>query len=605
MKTWECDGAPVRLICRAGGESVMRKVKLLPLIAFSLLLAFPGCTLRPQIKYDPERMPGFAAHTGRELRPGDFLTKADITRVLGDLDPKGLDPQDFLVDTNAVARIFAPKRSDLFSFVIIADPQIEDRSFRFSPRLTRFLDKPVKIETTVRGFIQDHADVFYFGFVLKAIRLGLEMNPNLDLVVDVGDVMHVGRKPELAAFNEMIGKFLIAGCAAGWENNWVGTWLDTPIMLPDGRECRWLNMIGNHDVLLLGNFCGNPFIWVPGGAITSLGKLYHTLEVTAPFNSTCRSRCGPVRGQGTACNGYYRVDRRMADGRLVRLVVLNTSESVILDPLIPKLQRGACYPSLSGEQFDWLRNTLAEAQTNDSIGLVLVFGHYPLLQVTVNRTGKRPDRDRSYGEVSSLLGEFPKVNAYFCGHLHSGSPPKERRCGNHMFVEYICPSLQEFPKSFEVASVGKNPISGEYTTIVKYYNLEDLMDLTSLPSLEPETKSGCEVQQKRLVEWLVGLHASTTNRVQRIQLLAKCCYLSAIDDVQNDRRTDIGICFNPKHARRLMEEYRGGQELWLQIKYYPYWPEVRRTLETRAPSTSPAQSVARFRDAQVHRPTQD
>ncbi len=45
---------------------------------------------------------------------------------------------------------------------------------------------------------------------------------NICFVVDLGDALQVGRKPELAAFNEMIGKFLIAGNATRWENYWGG-----------------------------------------------------------------------------------------------------------------------------------------------------------------------------------------------------------------------------------------------------------------------------------------------------------------------------------------------------------------------------------------------
>lgn len=568
----------------------MKKVNLLLLVAASSLAAFSGCTLSPQIKYDHDRMPSVVGESGRVLQPGEPVPKGGVTTMLGGRG-FNMDPSYFVLDTNKVAPLFAPSPEALVSFIVIADPQIDDRGMRFSPAVTQFIDKRAKIETTVRGIYQDHADVFYLGFVLKAIRLGLVVNTNIAMVVHLGDAMQVGRKSELAAFNEMMGKFLIAGRSSCWEESWSGTWLKTPILLPDRRECWWFNLIGNHDVRVLGNFPRNLPIRVPGGAIGSPAELQAALEQTPPFDAACRPDRRPVLGVGTAEHGYYWIDRQLPDGRLARLVMLNTSEGTLLDPLIPKLYRGALYPSLSGEQFDWLRHTLDSAQTNESVGLVLVFGHYPLMEVTVNRTVKRPDRDRTYEEVNKLLGEFSKVNAYFCGHLHSGGPPKEHRFNDHTFVEYICPSLQEYPKSFGLASVCKDPLSGKYSTRVKYHNLEDVLDLASLPPVEVGEESPPYDQQTRLADWLVALDNSTTNMVERVQLLADYCYRSSIYDLQRDLRTDISLCFNPKLRGKLLQEYSGCQEFWLQLKREPYWPMIQMALETRLPSTFIAQST--------------
>ncbi len=576
----------------------MKNTNLLLLIAVGSLAALPGCALRPHIKYDPDRMPPLTGPSGRELQPGAPLQKDHVTKLLGGPGASGLDPEYFLLDTNIMAGLFAPDGKELFSFFFLADTQIDDRALRFGPGLTQIVDKKFKIETTVRGFYQDHADVYYLGFVLKAIRLGLVMHTNIGFVAHLGDAMHVGRKPEVAAFNEMIGKFLVAGQAPGWEACWGGTWLKTPILLPDGRECWWFNVLGNHDVLRLGTFSGGLPIRVPGGAISSRQQLQAALEQTPPFNAASCPNRARVLGDGTAGSGYYWMDRQLPDGRMVRLVMLNTSERTILDPLIPTLQRGASYPSLSGEQFDWLRNTLALAQTNDSVGLVLVFGHYPLMEITVNRTGKRSDRDRTYGAIKDLLGEFPKVNAYFCGHLHSGSPPKEHRFSTHTVVEYISPPLLEFPKSFGLASVRQDPVTGKYSTNVRYYNLEDLMDLNALPPVEVGEESPPEDQQTRLADWLVTLDESTTNTVQRFQLLAKYAYRSAQYDRHRDLRTDTSLCFHPKFKRQLLQEYTGAQEFLLQLKRDQFWPSIQFTLETRPPSMPVAQHISDSRSDQ-------
>jgi hypothetical protein len=98
-----------------------------------------------------------------------------------------MNPNDFLVDSNTVARLLAPYNQELSSFILVADIQIDERSVRFSPRVTHFLDKDMKIEQPVRGFMQDHADAFYFGYVLKAIRLGLEIRTKINFLLDLGD----------------------------------------------------------------------------------------------------------------------------------------------------------------------------------------------------------------------------------------------------------------------------------------------------------------------------------------------------------------------------------------------------------------------------------
>ena len=206
----------------------MKKANLRLLVTIGVLTALPGCTIHRQIAYDPGRMPCLTGPTGRRLRSGEFLSKDLISEMLADLGSGSLDPNDFLVDTDTPAHVFGTNGDELLTFVVLPDTQIEDRSLRFGPELTRLLDKKIEIETTVRGFYQDHADIFYLGFLLKSIRLGLAMNTNIAMVVHLGDAMQLGSKAELAAFNEMVGKFLIAGYSPSWQDRWSGTWLETP-----------------------------------------------------------------------------------------------------------------------------------------------------------------------------------------------------------------------------------------------------------------------------------------------------------------------------------------------------------------------------------------
>ncbi len=512
---------------------------------------------------------------GHTLKPGDELDKPSISTFLEGDGAGELDPNKFRLNPDMLERVFSRGNSNLFSFVIIADIQLADGSLGFGPYMTHVLDKTMGIETTVRGFYEDHADIFYLGFVLKAIRAGLERNTNFCGVIQLGDTMQFGLESELATFNSMIGRFLLTGDGADWSEAWSGTWLRTPIALPDGRKSWWCGAIGNHDVYLMGNFVHNFPVRIPGGGANGWEGFISMLQKTPPFQSCSRTRERNPLGTDTEVQGYYWFDQAMPDGRKCRMIVLNTSEATILDPLIPKLERGAMYPSVSGRQFDWLDNVLGSAQQDQSIAAALVFGHYPLMEITVNDTGSRSRRNNSFGSVHELLGAYSKVKAYYCGHLHSGAPPIEHWFGQHKLVEYICPSVQEFPKCFGIASLCKDPVSGEYTPSVNYYNLEDLMDLHSLPAVDVSEDVPPHDQQRRFEDWLTRLDRMSLTNERRIQLLAKYCYESSIYDIEHDVRTDISLCFNPQLSPELLEEYRSAQDCWLRLKTRPVWPDCR------------------------------
>jgi hypothetical protein len=548
------------------------------LLASVIVLALgPSCAVTRQVHYQSTM--GYVVQDGRMLKAGDALNVVTMTELLAGSGQPELNPRDFQLDPDRVARIFAGTGSEVFSFVLMGDVQIDDRSLGFGPRTEHFFDKTMKIETTARGTYQDWADEFYLGFILRAIRMGLEMNTNLSGVMDVGDAIQIGVGSELAIFNAMMGAFLVADQSEGWPQEWGGTWLRTPIRLPGNRRVWLCRALGNHDIYLMGNFTHNFPVRIPEEGLRGLEGLVKMLKRTAPFCQRVADAQENPLGEGTESKGYYSFDQSLPDGSKARMIVLSCNEGTILDPVIPKMERGALYPSLSGTQFAWLEQTVREAQQDASVGLVLVFGHYPLQGIGVNRTGKRSDYNGTVGCVRELLGRYAKVKAYYCGHLHAGAPPMERRFGEHVIVEYVCPSIQEFPKAFGVAAIHKDPISGDYTTSVRYYNLEDLIDLPLLPPVFVKEDAPPFDQQRRFENWLIQLTQGAAAPAQRYQWLAKWCYESAACDVEHSVVPDIGLTFNPRFYKQLLAEYEPAQALWLRLKADPVWPDCRRLYE--------------------------
>ncbi len=551
------------------------------LLAAGALSVFPSCALHPQLRWDRERMPAIVGNEGHYLTNGEIIPKITALEMLAGLGPTNrLDPGQFTVDMEAVRRVFAQRGDALFTCVLIADIQIDDRGLDFGSSLTPTIDK--KVETTVRNIYQDWADGIYLGFILKNIRLGMESNTNISCVINVGDMVHKGTKAELGLFNELVGKFLVAGHAEEWEQSWTGTWLQTTIYFVNREEALLLNLIGNHDYYIFGTFPRNFPIRVPGGGIIGSNGLNEALVGLPPFATASGGQRENCLGEGPAARGYYSVERPMSDGKKAMLIMLNTSEATIPESLIPGLGNVAADPSLSTEQYRWLCNTLSTAQADPAVGVVLVFGHYPLMQITINGTGSRTDRDATFGRVEQLLGGHSKVAAYFCGHLHSGGPPIAHRFGDHTFMEYICPSLQEFPKCFGLASVSKDPLTHQYRAKVEYFNLEDLMDFDALPDVDVADDLPPRDQQTRFVNWLAELNRSTTNVEERLQVLAKYCYHGAILDIKRDRREDISGCFDPKFKRALMARYNAVQEYWVRLRREPNWADTRLELEGAA-----------------------
>src|SRR5579862_2332194 len=246
-----------------------------------------GCSLTGELTYSYDLIRLKELPHRRGLVPGEPIYKSGSTSLLLGPERNELDPADFELDPVKVNEVFGPVRPDEYQFVLLSDIQIRDRCVDLGYRTSRFLDKnPIMpIEVTLLNFYQDHADVFYAGFVLKAIRMGLERNPNIDFVAHLGDSMQLGLRSELDTFTELVGKFLLRGDQAVSRETWRAGWLTPTIELTGGRQRPFFNLLGNHDVMIMGNFNeGGPIN--PGGVgpgntcISSLAKLKEAVSQT-------------------------------------------------------------------------------------------------------------------------------------------------------------------------------------------------------------------------------------------------------------------------------------------------------------------------------------
>jgi 3',5'-cyclic AMP phosphodiesterase CpdA len=565
----------------------MRKTLSLALLA-SAGLWQSGCSLEAELRYTYPIIENKNPMARWGLIPGEAVFKQGSTCLLLGPSRFELDPDVFELDLERIDAIFRNERVEDYQFVLLSDIQIRDRAVDLGPWLSGFIDKnPIKpIEVTLLNFYQDYADVFYAGYILKAIRLGLERNSSIDFVAHLGDAVQVGLKSEVHAYSELVGKFLLNGRLRDWQDAWKPGWLTPVVLLEKGRTRPFFNLLGNHDVLIMGNFNEHGPINPEGPGrgntcIHSLDSLKEALQGFAgpPASGGSTTLRPQVFGTPELDNGYYASNRMLPNGKTVRLIMLHTNERNLLDPLIPGFQAGALYPSLSSNQFCWLASQLDDAEADPSVEVVLVFGHNELAEITVNRANDRSMRDESIGEVPALLGRHRKVKAYFSGHLHSGSRPVAWSFEEHSFTEHLQPAIQEYPKCWGMVRLRRDPATGEYSVRVKYYNLEDLMDLSDTASMDVRD-DGPETTQERFLEWVRTLDRAAPRIQDRVRLLAAACYRGSIYDLQHDLREDISLAFHPSFRAALLAKYESANTSWLAMKQDGRtWQDHRKLLE--------------------------
>ena len=501
--------------------------------------------------------------------------------------------------------VFPEKSQGTFQFVHLSDVQIRDRAV--SVRGQGIAD--CFIPSACHNFYQDHADAFYFGHILTAIRKGVEQD-KFDAVVHTGDAVDLGIASEFWTYNYLVDTLL---------TDPRQSWLYAPFPFKK-HSSVFLDLIGNHDYLFMGNFKYfiNEQLKVryQGDAIAKLDGTLGTLNrLVTNRLPRWRGSYGLPAGLGRGANinleanrgGYYCVDRPWAfrEGQQgqVRLIVLNTYEAVAREVAAWFLEgeKGAKYPSISERQKEWLKGLLDEAKSNPRIKAVLVFGHCQLAEITVlsnqdaeeadrrgggdDRAGIRRRRNDTFLDVAALLGQHRKVVAYFCGHLHSGSPridwppkdediresmfkkmrqspsvtpSKKRDTKAPLFYEFIVPSIQEYPKCFSVVTLTyvDGEVQVEVQVEVKYRNLQDLYPSKSSLS-EDDVRDIKHGTLKALREWREALAKACGphDRAKRTRLLAEYAFLGARADVRRNGSESITGNFNPALRTKLKTIY--------------------------------------------------
>ncbi len=519
------------------------RTRLQVLLGVSFLIAVTRCGFVQPRNDDhlmqQDRVTISAAPDPKE-KPGGKATDRDIVDYLVGPGRRRLDPADFVLNPDRIERVFKSSRlarseehEVVQQFVYFTDVQLRDRTRHYGRVVRRQLDRAN--QHLQNNFYQDHADVFYFGQVLTAIRQGLAINEKIDFVVHGGDAMQLAVPTELEAFNGMVRDFLLEGRQMKPEAAWPGGWLAAPIRnLPEGASCHYFNVIGNHDVLSLGTFG----TWSPTrkfkNSIYSFHKLIKYLKL-APGIST-QSPLGPadLPGQETISRGYFFQDRKLADGISARVIFLNTIE-------LPRTFNQIDQARISGEQLLWLHDVLKGATEAD---FVLVLGHNPLEEIDVKWKRKEKRRAASAGvderTVQDVLGAYPKVIGYFAGHKHWGREPRLYGADGG-FYEFVEPPVQEYPKAFALFTIArgrKHPT--RYSIEVQHFNLEDLMDLKALPAIRLDGSEFKEIE--RFSRWVERLNGVAGNdRALRMKLLASYCYQGALQDRRMNRRKDAEV----------------------------------------------------------------
>jgi hypothetical protein len=515
---------------------------------------------QPTLRYTRTLQQLNGGRTTEHLRPGrPIRSKLAIIDILLGPDRTELQPDDFVVRPAKLDAVFPelPEGRAAYRLIHFTDTQLIDRGERFVTRVRGIWPRIAarignrRAQRSLRylksHFFHDHADVIYAAFVLKAARWAL-VHGRVQLAVHTGDSLHVSTASELAAFNALLERALLAGDTGGaacWRSGWL-----TPGLRGssgDLRAGRVFNVIGNHDALTWGNI---PARWrgrcygvdlryqASQGDINSLPGLGDALKPTKLVDE--KRRGWPAKcGKRPAVQSYFHVDRPLlgaGEGK-VRLVFLNTNERNL--PTTGCGMRGYS-PAMSRRQGCWLRETLRSA--GEDIDHVLVFGHNPLwsgrwTRRRRKRLAKIPIRGGAR-DLRGLLCQQRKVIGYFAGHIHAGVPPGTIPCGgkkkpSHSFVQMVPPALSTPPKAMAVVTVEQRK-DGAYAFSAEHLSLLDLRrrGVTDAPFARPTRLRG-RGDQGRLESWVKGMPADPRKRVGQ---LATDCYRSVVRRPWSRRR---------------------------------------------------------------------
>lgn len=349
----------------------------------------------------------------------------------------------------------------IFSFIHLGDVQLREANVKMiSKKFVKWADKYVK--TFMRNEDQEMHDIDVYYAIISTINH--EVN-----AIQANGTSSIRPYPE---FMIHAGDAVDTGVIEEW-NQFVT--ITNKIKIP------WLNSVGNHDILALGNLlldgeCTTIQEIVPDYYVPWLPKklkypkvclnrevVYSDLDLPKKrrsfigdvqpgeqYNNSIEKFIGKhldeeqtiFRGSPTPIKtsnngfdfndnkGYYnfkhQFDFGSGDMRTVHFIVLMTASI-----------GGGAAGIFDNLQKDWLSNILENDVGKKDI--VIVFGHHPIGKFIYKEEGE---------ELENLLYRSPNVVAYFTGHTHQHKITSHmpRTPGEHGFWEVITSAIIEYPQ---------------------------------------------------------------------------------------------------------------------------------------------------------------
>jgi 3',5'-cyclic AMP phosphodiesterase CpdA len=338
------------------------------------------------------------------------------------------------------------------SFVHFSDVQLRDFGVKYMNGKLQRKIADVASGGTQRNEKLDGNDEFPFIALVGAIN----KEKNIDFAIHTGDSVDTGTDGELLRF----------------------------ISIADSLSVPWFNVIGNHDVFLMGNFTNdNLTVKNPANGVGLLTDRRTFMKAHKTENPITNEKvpesflhgfdCS-VSGCSTSPKSYYSFI--LSTEPIIRVIVLDTTKDVALVPKIGyfEIPKFGADGYLTHDQFSWLDEQLEEAAKLNQ--KVLIFGHHPLSQMA----GSAPLKGHfpfGGGDVflATYLTSKPQVLAYFGGHTHRAQIKRysDYRRGDYDFLEVIAPSMHEFPqvalkidiyRKYNKIAINIKPIKGIVTT---------------------------------------------------------------------------------------------------------------------------------------------
>lgn len=356
------------------------------------------------------------------------------------------------------------------NFIHLSDVQLcEERAYLFGGLEMEVFD--ALVDSLRHGRDQEKYDYAVF----KSILLGIDSYAKTALKDKPSFLMHTGDSVHMSLVSEL------------WEFLYI---IDQSL-----KSMPWFNVIGNHDVTVLGTPISRNNVWLKNPTLAFLPISPNTQgRVCDPTNFINFHKAGPVLFSGVpilgplkgrsgldtispgefdpkgteyqgfdmlplqfrlkindaedysednfpdgeksfrTLKGYYSFDYRLKKN------AATDSPMEKVRVIVLNTSEYVSFKALGGvseSQVKWARDILDGLPDKDT--RVIAFGHHPLIGGQGNMRTDREHKDR----LEKLQRLFEKhVDVYFCGHTHRQS--FDNSCG---FLQIMCPALLVFPQS--------------------------------------------------------------------------------------------------------------------------------------------------------------